>query len=60
LEDLLLDEMQKGRRRHARGECSTEEYARIVKRFNDFILNGIIPEDLKGLGDDMPIADKAI
>jgi hypothetical protein len=50
IEALLLNAIQDARRRHAIGECGSDEVAKALKRFNDFMIKGIIPDDLKRAG----------
>jgi hypothetical protein len=47
IEELLFNAIQDARTRYSIGECSSVEAEKALKRFNDFIIKGIIPEDLK-------------
>jgi hypothetical protein len=51
VEELLFNAIDDARRRYSIGECSSAEVDKALRRFNDFIIRGIIPKDLKRAGE---------
>jgi hypothetical protein len=47
IEEQLILEMQAASARYLAKECNADEYRRTLQRFNDFILRGVVPADLK-------------
>lgn len=47
IEEQLIQEMQAASARYLAKECNADEYRRALQRFNDFILRGVVPADLK-------------
>lgn len=47
IEEQLIQEMQAASARYLAKECDADEYRRALQRFNDFILRGVVPADLK-------------
>jgi len=46
VENLLLEALQSARRRYDAKECSVDVYLKALKAFNDFVINGKVPDDL--------------
>ena len=47
IERILLQEFKVTRYLYLGGQCSYDEYAVALKRLNDFLLDGIIPNEFK-------------
>ena len=45
LEAQLLAEMQTARRRYHNKECNAEDYLKALRRLNDFLIEGKLPEE---------------
>jgi hypothetical protein len=50
IEARLLEELRCVRVHYYAKECDADEYVRALKHFNDFIIVGIWPDDLKPPG----------
>ena len=60
VEQILLRDVEETRR-HFRLDSSTrDEYARVLERFNRFILYHEIPHDLLHIVSDSPFADNTV
>jgi len=46
IENVLLDEVVHMRNEYRGGRCSKDQFARTLRRFNQFILSAEIPPDL--------------
>jgi hypothetical protein len=44
IERLLLNELECARENYKAGRCGVDQYAGALKRFNNFILNGQVPQ----------------
>jgi hypothetical protein len=47
IEMQLLTEMRSAQQRYGARECNVREYADALQKFNDFIIYGKLPEDLR-------------
>jgi hypothetical protein len=50
IENQLFEQLESSYRRYVNGESSLVEYSEALKRFSDFVVRGIVPEDLKPPG----------
>jgi hypothetical protein len=47
IERILRDDVLAARKRYMNGADSSDEFARVLKRFSEFVIDGTVPEDLK-------------
>ncbi len=48
IESQLLAEMTAAHERFREGKCTREEFRAVLRRFNDFVIYGRLPDDVIG------------
>ena len=54
IKSQLLAELQCARDNHKAGISGADEYSKALKRLNDFLVDGILPDDLKTTTNGLP------